>query len=132
HWNSPLIMSGHKPGVLYLGGNHVFRLIDRAEHYAVISPDLSRNEPEKTRVVGSGAEVYGVVYSLAESPVRAGTLWAGTDDGRLWVRQEGGGKWREWPAIWPDRWGKQGSVRRDRGPEEGRAGADAATSRGEG
>ena len=49
-------MSRHKPGVLYLGGNHVFRFTDRAEHYTVISPDLSRNEPDKTRVVGSGAE----------------------------------------------------------------------------
>src|SRR5207244_12065203 len=76
HWNSPLILSRHKPGVLYLGGNHVFRLTDRAEHYAVISPDLSRNEPEKTRVVGSGAEVYGGGYALRDGPVCAGTWGA--------------------------------------------------------
>src|SRR5437879_12970783 len=85
HWNSPLIMSRHKSGVLYLGGNHVFRLSDRAEHDAVISPDLSRNEPEQTGAVGGGAEVDGGVYSLAPSPVGAGTRREGTRVGRLAV-----------------------------------------------
>jgi len=95
HWNSPLIMSRHKPGVIYLGGNCVFRLTDRAEKYALISPDLTRNEPTRTNATGSGAENYGVVFSLAESPKRAGLLWAGTDDGRLWVTENDGGKWTE-------------------------------------
>ena len=95
HWNSPLIGSVHKPGVIYLAGNHVFRLTDRAEKYAVISPDLTRNDPARTTATGSGAENYGVVFSLAESPKRAGLLWAGTDDGRLWVTENDGGKWTE-------------------------------------
>src|SRR5206468_3181590 len=42
NWNSPMIMSRHKPGVIYLGGNCVFRLTDRMEKYSVISPDLTR------------------------------------------------------------------------------------------
>jgi photosystem II stability/assembly factor-like uncharacterized protein len=95
NWNSPMIMSQHKPGVIYLGGNCVFRLTDRAEKYTVISPDLTRNEPGRTNATGSGAENYGVVFSLAESPKTAGTLWAGTDDGRLWITQNEGGKWTE-------------------------------------
>ncbi len=95
HWNSPLIMSRHKPGVIYLGGNCVFRLTDRAEKYSVISPDLTRNDPNRTNAIGSGAENYGVVFSLAESPKRAGLLWAGTDDGRLWITENEGGKWTE-------------------------------------
>ncbi len=95
HWNSPLIGSRHKPGVLYLAGNHVFRLTDRAEKFAVISPDLTHNDPAKTTTTGSGAENYGVVYSLAESPKRAGLLWAGTDDGRLWITENDGGNWTE-------------------------------------
>jgi photosystem II stability/assembly factor-like uncharacterized protein len=95
HWNSPMVMSRHKPGVIYLGGNCVFRLIDRAERYSVISPDLTRNDPARTNTTGSGAENYGVVFSLAESPTRAGLLWAGTDDGRLWVTENEGGKWTE-------------------------------------
>jgi len=95
HWNSPLIMSRHKPGVLYVGGNHVFRLTDRAERFQVISPDLTHNDPARMNATGSGAENYGVVYSLAESPARPGTLWAGTDDGRLWLTTNEGGKWDE-------------------------------------
>ena len=95
HWNSPMIMSRHKPGVIYLGGNSVFRLTDRAEKYTVISPDLTRNEAERTNATGSGAENYGVIFSLAESPKTAGVLWAGTDDGRLWLTQNDGGNWME-------------------------------------
>ena len=128
HWNSPLIMSRHKPGVLYLGGNHVFRFTDRAEHYAVISPDLSRNEPDKTRVVGSGAEVYGVVYSLAESPVRAGTLWAGTDDGRLWVTQDDGGKWTELTTNLPEPLRGQWIVRIEPGAQDANVAYVAASA----
>jgi photosystem II stability/assembly factor-like uncharacterized protein len=95
NWNSPIFMSRHKAGVIYLGGNCVFRLTDRMERYSVISPDLTRNEPERTAATGSGAENYGTVFSLAESPKRAGLLWAGTDDGRLWVTENEGSNWTE-------------------------------------
>ena len=77
NWNSPMIMSRHKPGVIYLGGNCVFRLTDRMEKYSVISPDLTRNEPGRTTAAGSGAENYGTVFSLAESPKRAGSAVGG-------------------------------------------------------
>jgi photosystem II stability/assembly factor-like uncharacterized protein len=102
HWNSPMVMSRHKPGVIYFGGNRVFRLTDRAEHYAVISPDLTHDDPAKTNASGSGAENYGVVFSLAESPVKPGLLWAGTDDGRLWMTDNDGGKWTELTANLPE------------------------------
>jgi photosystem II stability/assembly factor-like uncharacterized protein len=102
HWNAPLIGSKHQPGVLYLAGNHVFRLTDKGEHYQVISPDLTRNEPGKIDASGSGAENYGVIYSLAESPVQAGMLWAGTDDGRLWVTQDDGKNWTELTQKLPE------------------------------
>lgn len=102
HWNAPLILSAHHAGTLYLGGNHVLRLTDHAEHYEVISPDLSKDEPAKTNAQGSGAENYGVVFALAESPLRAGMLWAGTDDGRLWLTENDGGKWTELTANLPE------------------------------
>ena len=102
HWNSPLLMSRHKPGLLYVGGNRVFRMTDRAEHSQVISPDLTHNDPARMNALGSGAENYGVVYSLAESPVKPGMLWAGTDDGRLWLTMDDGGKWDELTSNLPD------------------------------
>ncbi len=102
HWNSPLILSKHKQGVLYLAGNRVFRLTDRGENYTLISPDLTYSDPAKTNATGSGAENYGVVYSLAESPVKPGLLWAGTDDGRLWVTENDGAKWTELTQNLPE------------------------------
>ena len=102
HWNSPLIPSKHKPGTLYLAGNRVFRLTEHAEKFALISPDLTRNDPDKSNATGSGAEIFGVVYSLAESPLKAGLLWAGTDDGRLWVTDNDGAKWTELTQNLPE------------------------------
>ena len=94
-WNSPFLASRHHKGTFYMGGNRVFKLTDRGDHSAVISPDLTKNDPAKTTSVGSGAENYGVVYSLAESPVKADLLWVGTDDGRLWVTEDEGAQWTE-------------------------------------
>ncbi|MGI8820337.1 MAG: WD40/YVTN/BNR-like repeat-containing protein [Chthoniobacterales bacterium] len=102
HWNSPLIPSKHKAGVLYLGGNRIFRLTERAENYTVISPDLTQNDAAKATASGSGAENYGVVYALAESPLKPGLLWAGTDDGRLWLTDNDGAKWTELTQNLPE------------------------------
>src|SRR5256714_2841277 len=102
HWNSPMIMSRHKPGMIYLGGNCVFKLTDRMEKYSVISPDLTYNDPTKTNATGSGAENYGVAFSLAESPKRAGLLRARTDEGRLWITENDGGKWTELTSTLPE------------------------------
>lgn len=101
HWNSPLLGSRHAKGTLYLAGNRVFRLRNRGEEWATISPDLSTRDPLKTTAVGSGAENYGVVYALAESPLKAGLLWAGTDDGKLWLTEDDGGHWTDLSANLP-------------------------------
>lgn len=93
HWNSPLIGSTHTPGVLFLAGNRIFKLTARGEQWTMISPDLSAHDPDKILAVGSGAENYAVVYTLAESPLRQGLLWAGTDDGKLWVTRDEGAHW---------------------------------------
>jgi photosystem II stability/assembly factor-like uncharacterized protein len=101
HWNSPLIGSRHEKGALYLAGNRVFKLGSRGEEWKAISPDLSAHDPEKTSAVGSGAENYAVVYTLAESPIKAGLLWAGTDDGKLWISENDGGNWTDLTANLP-------------------------------
>ncbi len=101
HWNSPLIPSLHEKGTMYLAGNRVFRLKAKGEEFEPISPDLSGKEPEKTTATGSGAETYAVVYARAESPVAAGMLWAGTDDGKLWVTENGGQGWTDLTASLP-------------------------------
>jgi photosystem II stability/assembly factor-like uncharacterized protein len=95
NWNTPFLISAHDPAVLYVAGNRVFKLTDRGEHWFAISEDLSRNEPGKTDTVGSEAETYGTVVALAESPLAAGLLWAGTDDGRIHVTRDEGKSWSD-------------------------------------
>ncbi len=118
HWNSPMLLSKHAPGVLYLAGNRVFRVTNRGEDSTLISPDLTRNEPGKTTATGSGAENYGVVYSLAESPLKAGLLWAGTDDGRLWITENDGAKWTELTQNLPEGFRDQWVVRIEPGHQD--------------
>ena len=101
HWNSPLIGSRHEKGAMYLGGHRVFKLTSRGEAWKAISPDLSTQDPKKTTTVGSGAENYGVVYTLAESPLQKGLLWAGTDDGKVWVTSDEGANWTDLTASLP-------------------------------
>jgi hypothetical protein len=101
HWNSPLIASHHEKGAMFLGGNRVFKLTERGEAWKPISGDLSSRNVDRILATGSGAETFGVVYALAESPVKAGLLWAGTDDGKLWVSENEGGAWRDLTASLP-------------------------------
>ena len=95
HWNSSLIGSTHSKGILYLAGNRIFKLWEQGEKWKVISPDLSKRDVNKILTTGSGAENYGVVYTLCESPVVSGMLWAGTDDGKLWLTENEGESWKD-------------------------------------
>jgi photosystem II stability/assembly factor-like uncharacterized protein len=98
HWSSPLLQSRHDTDKMYLAGNQVFALTNNGEAWKPISGDLSasaKQAPERMLAVGSGAENYGVVYALAESSVKAGVLWAGTDDGKVWVTENEGATWTD-------------------------------------
>jgi photosystem II stability/assembly factor-like uncharacterized protein len=95
NWNSPFFISKHDPSVLYHAGNKVYKYADRGEKWFAISPDLSRRDVNKIMTGGSDAETHGTVVSLAESPLKKGLLWAGTDDGLVHVTENDGGTWRE-------------------------------------
>jgi photosystem II stability/assembly factor-like uncharacterized protein len=101
HWNSPIVGSLHQPGVFFLGGNRIFRFASKGTQWTPISPDLTAKIADRIETEGSGAETYGIVYTISESPVRAGTLWAGTDDGKLWMTGDGGGAWTDLTATLP-------------------------------
>jgi photosystem II stability/assembly factor-like uncharacterized protein len=100
-WTFPVLLSPHDPNVLYAAGNVVFRSTDEGQSWQVISPDLTRRDPERMVASGgpitkdnTGAEYYCTIFALAESPVKPGLLWAGSDDGLVHVSEDGGASWR--------------------------------------
>ena len=80
NWNTPYILSHHNSHILYAGGNYVFRSVEQGDHLRIISPEITRTKR-------------GSATALSESPRNPDVLWAGTDDGSLWVTRDGGAKW---------------------------------------
>jgi photosystem II stability/assembly factor-like uncharacterized protein len=103
NWETPYFISPHASSTLYIGGNRVLKSLDRGDHVFPISPDLTTKDTAKIRVStqttggitldATGAETYGTITTLAESPVRAGLLYAGTDDGNVWLTRNDGATW---------------------------------------
>ncbi|MGZ4815841.1 MAG: WD40/YVTN/BNR-like repeat-containing protein, partial [Terriglobales bacterium] len=109
----PIVFSPIDPHTMYYTANVVFKTTDGGEHWTIISPDLSRPNPGVPATVaglikGSGVgggyvppgtkpasanEQHGAVYALAPSFKNINTLWAGTDDGAVWVTRDGGKNW---------------------------------------
>ena len=103
NWETPYFISPHASNTLYIGGNRVLKSLDRGDHTVPISPDLTTKDTMKIRVStvttggitadATGAETYGTITTLAESPIRAGLLYAGTDDGNVWLTRNDGTTW---------------------------------------
>ncbi|HXN64563.1 MAG TPA: hypothetical protein VN862_04460 [Candidatus Acidoferrales bacterium] len=100
NWNTPILPSSHDVNTVYFAGNVVFKSTDFGLTWQAVSPDLTTNDPGKTGNAGgpvwpenTTAEYYCTIIALNESPVRAGVLWAGTDDGNLQVTNDGGKSW---------------------------------------
>jgi photosystem II stability/assembly factor-like uncharacterized protein len=105
NWDSPLIISPHLNTRLYFAAQRVFRSDDRGESWTPVSPDLTRRiDRNRLKVMGrvqsvdsvaknSSTSFYGNIVALAESPLRDGLLYAGTDDGLVQVSNDGGRTW---------------------------------------
>lgn len=98
-WLAPFILSPHNPRIVYHGMQYVFRSFDRGETWERISDDLTFNDPEK-----QGNISFATLFSLSESPVKFGVLYAGTDDGRIHVTRNGGTDWQEINNGIPYKW----------------------------
>ena len=99
-WNFPIFFSAHNSDRLYTASNHLHVTEDEGQSWQIISPDLTRNEPEKLGPSGgpitkdnTGVEYYATIFAAAESPVTEGLIWAGSDDGLLHVTRDGGANW---------------------------------------
>jgi photosystem II stability/assembly factor-like uncharacterized protein len=124
-WTAPIADSPHDPKVLYHGANVLFRTTDRGATWEAISPDLTRNDKSKQQWSGgpitgdiTGVEVYDTIFSIAESPLAAGEIWVGTDDGLVQITRDGGKNWTNVSSKkWPE-WGTVEAIepsRRDAG-----------------
>jgi photosystem II stability/assembly factor-like uncharacterized protein len=96
NWIAPIALSPHNPQILYAGAQVLFRSLDRGDTWEEISPDLTTNDPQK---VGRNVP-FCTITSISESPVRAGTIWVGTDDGKVQLTTNHGGSWTDLtPAL---------------------------------
>ncbi len=99
-WNFPIFFSPHEKNKLYTASQHLHVSTDEGQSWKIISPDLTRNEPSK--LVSSGGpitkdntsvEYYCTIFAAAESPIRQGLIWAGSDDGLVHITKDGGANW---------------------------------------
>jgi len=98
---APLIFSPVDQHILYLGSNVLFKTTDGGDSWQIISPDLTREDPGVPQNLGVFAESdpakgkhRGVIYAIAPSPKDVNMIWAGTDDGLIWVTRDGGKNWQ--------------------------------------
>ena len=99
-WTFPIVISPHDPSTLYMGSSVIFKTTDEGQHWTPISPDLTRHDPRTLGPSGgpitkdqTSVEYYGTVFAIAESPVAAGEIWAGSDDGLIHVTRDAGKTW---------------------------------------
>ncbi|MDP9347878.1 MAG: glycosyl hydrolase, partial [Gemmatimonadota bacterium] len=111
NWNTPFLLSPHDPKVLYVGANRVLRSTNRGEDLRAISPDLTTQDTMRIRVSTvatggitpdlTGAELHSTIVALAESPLRKGVLYVGTDDGKVWLSPDDGRTWQDLSGRFP-------------------------------
>jgi len=101
-WTFPILFSPYDSNTLYVAAQYVFRTTNDGESWTRISPDLTRHDAATLGPVGgpvtrdmTGTEWYGTIFALAESPLKAGELWAGSDDGLIHLSRNGGATWTD-------------------------------------
>jgi len=101
NWDAAIAQDPFDPATIYYGSQFVHKSTDRGATWTVISGDLTSNNPEWQTFRESGgltsdvtaAENYTTIVSIAPSPLQAGTIWVGTDDGRVHMTRDGGESW---------------------------------------
>jgi hypothetical protein len=93
NWETPVLISSHDSNALYMGGNFVFKSTNRGDAWTAISPELT-------------TEKGATLTTIAESPMEASVLYAGTDDGNVWATRDGK-NWKNITAKVPGMPGKR-------------------------
>ena len=101
NWNSPIIWSRYEPNTYFHGSQYLLKTSDMGRSWKEVSPDLTRNEREKQGKGGGpytneavGAENYGTLSYIIESPHEKGVIYTGSDDGLVYLTRDGGANWK--------------------------------------
>ena len=101
-WTLPLVFSEADPHALYFSNQFLFKTVNGGDSWTQISPDLTREDPgvpanldEATAADAPTEKRRGVIYSIAPSPLRAATVWVGTDDGLIHLTKDDGKTWND-------------------------------------
>jgi photosystem II stability/assembly factor-like uncharacterized protein len=101
NWNAPIIWSKHEPNTFYHASQILLKTSDMGKTWKEVSPDLTRNEKAKQGKGGEpytneavGAENYGTIAYVMESPHEKGVIWTGSDDGYVQLTRDGGATWK--------------------------------------
>ncbi|MFN7491451.1 MAG: VPS10 domain-containing protein [Cyclobacteriaceae bacterium] len=101
NWNAPIIWSKHEPNAFYHGSQLLLKTTDMGITWKEVSPDLTRNDKSKQGKPGVpytneavGAENYGTLSYVIESPHEKGVIYTGSDDGYVYITRDGGASWQ--------------------------------------
>jgi photosystem II stability/assembly factor-like uncharacterized protein len=101
-WTFPIVFSPTDPNVLYTASQYLLRTTNRGQSWQQISPDLTRNDPDKQRSSGgpitqdnTSIEYYDTIFTVAESPRDRKLIWVGSDDGMVHITRNGGADWQD-------------------------------------
>lgn len=97
NWDTPVTFDPNNSQTLYYGANRLYKTTDAAGSWTAISPDLTNGS-------GGGNNVYGTITTIDVSPLDSNLIYVGTDDGNVWVTQNGGTDWDNISVGIPNRW----------------------------
>ncbi|MFT6808182.1 MAG: photosystem II stability/assembly factor-like uncharacterized protein [Saprospiraceae bacterium] len=101
NWNAGIAINPIDKTTMYYGSQYLHRSSDKGKSWKIISPDLTTNDPHKTKFLetggltydATGAENHCAIISIDPSPLNEGVIWVGTDDGNIQVTQNEGVTW---------------------------------------
>ena len=97
NWDTPVTFDPNNSQILYYGANRLYRTTNAAGSWEAISPDLTNGS-------GGGNNVYGTITTIDVSPLDSDLIYVGTDDGNVWVTEDGGATWQDISIGIPNRW----------------------------
>lgn len=111
NWNTPYFISPHNSSTLYVAANKVFKSTDHGESWDIVSPDLTRQLdvdllpmmgkiwPPEAIAKSLSTSPFGNIFALAESPLKQGLIYAGTDDGLIWRTDDDCENWTKYSSF---------------------------------